>query len=415
MECYARKLSKHLEYYKENDEMSLLEKVQNKWKDIDITNSDALFKDTIDKVISKTAANIERFNNQFPYTGKGDKYILTDNTTWVSGYWTGWLWMIYNQTQDPKFKEAAEKHYEGYNHRFNTLAIHCHDVGVIYDMAAVRGYTVTGEDKWRNIGIRAAAFLSTRFEEKGQYLQAWGMPYSKEPEHNRTIIDSLCCIPLWFWAAEVLNDEYYKEIASLQADTIMKHLVRPDNSSGHTFFFDPETKEPLRIKTEQGSSNESTWSRGQGWGIQGFPVCYAYTGDKKYLDTAVKMLEWFVDELGDDIIPPWDFMKKEEEKDTSALTLAVNGMLRIAHFPDVSEEVKQACILMAKKAMTKLIVSYGTFDEEEVWGLIREGVYGKPFGNGINEFMIWGDYYFVENLMILAGKDYLEMEIYNKR
>jgi len=395
--------------------MSMLEKVQSRWQDIDVSNSEVLFKDTLEKVISKTAANIERFNNQFPYTGDGDQYILTDNTTWVSGYWTAWLWMVYNHTQDQKFIEAADKHFEGYDRRFNSTWIHCHDVGVIYDMAAVRGFTVTGDNKWRNIGLRAAGFLSTRFKEKGQYLQAWGMPYSSEPEHNRTIIDSLCCIPLWYWAAEILQDDYYKEIASAQADTVIRHLVRDDYSSGHTFFFDHVTGEPLRVKTEQGSSDESTWSRGQAWGIQGFPICYAYTGNQKYLETAVSMLDWFIDELGDNIIPPWDFMKRDEERDTSALTLAVNGMLRIAHFPDVSEDVKQACMLMAKKSMTKLINHYGTMDEEAVWGLLREGVYGKPFGNGINQFMIWGDYYFVENLMILAGKNYLDMEICNNR
>lgn len=394
--------------------MSLLEKVENKWLDIDITDCDVLFKETMERVIHKTSLNIKRFNDRFPYTGEGDQYILTDNTTWVSGYWTAWLWQVYNQTNDLQFREAAERHFEGYNRRFNTIAIHCHDVGVIYDMAAVRGFTVTGDDKWRNIGLRAAAFLSTRFESKGNYLQAWGMPYSKEQEHNRTIIDSLCCIPLWFWASEVLGDEYYKEIACLQADTIMKHLVRDDYSSGHTFLFDTQTKEPLRIKTEQGAADDSTWSRGQGWGIQGFPICYAYTKEKKYLETSIKMLDWFIDALGDDIVPPWDFSKMDEEKDTSALTLAVNGMLRIANLPDVSEEIKEGCMLMAKKAMTKLIKKYGTMEEESACGLIREGVYAKPFGNSINQFMIWGDYYFVENLMILSGKNYLEQEICNK-
>lgn len=383
--------------------MKLLEQVMSKWNDIDISDCDTLFEDTLEKVIKKTAANVERFHNQFPYTGDGDKYILTDNTTWVSGYWTAWLWLIYNQTKDPKFKAAAEEHFDGYNRRFNTPAIHCHDVGVIYDMAAVRGYAVTGDDKWKQIGLRAAAFLSTRFEQKGKFLQAWGLPYSKAPEDNRMLIDSLCCIPLWFWAAEISKDEYYKELACMQADTVMNYLVREDNSSGHTYCFDPETKEPLGIQTVQGAADDSTWSRGQGWGIQGFPICYAYTGDKKYLDKALAMLEWFIEALGDDIIPPWDFDRKDEERDTSALTVVVNGLLRIAQLEDVSDDVREACLLMAKKAMTKLITGYGTMDEEDVWGLLREGVYGKPHNKGINQFMIWGDYYFVENLILLAG------------
>lgn len=394
--------------------MTLLEKVQSKWNDIDISNCDTLFRETIRQVVNKTAANIERFNGQFPFIGNGDKYILTDNTTWVSGYWTAWLWQIYNHTKDPLFREAAERHFEGYNHRFNTIDIHCHDVGVIYDMGAVRGYTVTGDKKWRNIGLRAAAFLSTRFKAKGNYLQAWGMPYSQEPPFNRTIIDSLCCIPLWFWAAEILEDNYYKKIASSQADTVMKYLVRADYSSMHTFYFNPDTQAPERSETAQGASNDSTWSRGQGWGIQGFPICYAFTGDEKYLDVAVKMLDWYMDALGEDIVPPWDFSKMDEEKDTSALTLAVNGMLRIAHLPDIDKELRQACLLMAKKSMVKIIKDYSSIREDDAWGLIREGVYAKPRMDGVNEYMIWGDYYFVESLMILAETNYLEMEICNK-
>lgn len=395
--------------------MTILEKVQSKWNDIDVSECDALFKATIDQVVQKTADNIGRFHDRFPFIGDGNKYILTDNSTWVSGYWTAWLWQIYNQTKDPLFQQAADRHFEGYSRRFNTIDIHCHDVGVIYDMAAVRGYTISGDKKWRNLGIRAAAFLSTRFKGSGNYLQAWGMPYSRAPEFNRTIIDSLCCIPLWFWAAEILQDDYYREIACLQADTVRKHLVRPDHSSMHTFYFDPETQIPLRSETAQGASDDSTWSRGQGWGIQGFPICYAYTGEKKYLDTALNMLEWYMDALEDDIVPPWDFSKPKEEKDTSAMTLAVNGMLRIAHLPGISPEIKQACRLMAQKSMVKLITGYSDIQNPDAWGLIREGVYAKPRMDGVNEYMIWGDYYFVENLLILAGKNYLDMEISNKR
>lgn len=394
--------------------MTILKKVQNRWNDIDISNCDILFQDTIKHVITKTASNIERFHNRFPFIGNGNEYILTDNTTWVSGYWTAWLWLIYNETNDPFFRKAAEKHFEGYNHRFNTIDIHCHDVGVIYDMAAVRGYTITGDIKWRNIGLRAAAFLSTRFKREGKYLQAWGMPYSEEPAFNRTIIDSLCCIPLWFWAAEILHDDYYKEIACMQADTVHNHLIRPDYSSMHTFYFDPQTQLPLKSETAQGASNDSTWSRGQGWGIQGFPICYAFTGQKKYLDIAIKMLDWYIDALGDDIVPPWDFSKMNEEKDTSAMTLAINGMLRIAYLPGVSKDIQQACRLMAQKSMVKLITHYSSITDTDAWGLIREGVYAKPRQDGVSEYMIWGDYYFIENLMILAGKNYLSMEIYNK-
>ena len=104
--------------------MTILQKVQNRWTDIDISGCDALFRETLDQLVRKTAVDIERFHNQFPFIGDGEKYVLTENTTWVSGYWTAWLWLVYNHTKDPVFREAAEKHFEGYNRRFKIGRAH---------------------------------------------------------------------------------------------------------------------------------------------------------------------------------------------------------------------------------------------------------------------------------------------------
>ena len=40
-----------------------------------------------------------------------------------------------------------------------------------------------------------------RWQEKGQFLQAWGPKDS--PEHYRFIIDCMLNIPLLYWASEV--------------------------------------------------------------------------------------------------------------------------------------------------------------------------------------------------------------------
>lgn len=66
--------------------------------------------------------------------------------------------------------------------------------------------------------------------------------------------------------------------------------------------------------------------------------------------------------------------------------------------------------LLAEKSMAEMIRRYGALDVHDAWGLIRDGVYAKPRMDGVKEFMIRGDYYFVENLMILAGKNYLDLE-----
>lgn len=390
--------------------MNILLDVRNRWTEYESAEPSALFKGALEKVAYRTLLNIERFGGQFPYVGQGNEYELTDNRTWVSGYWTAWLWMMFHQTGDTRFYDAADRHYNAYNERFHKEFIHCHDIGVIYDLAAVRGFAVTKEKKWRNLAVRAAAVLTTRFNENGRFLRAWGLPGEYNENTGRTIIDSLCCTPLWYWAAKTLEDEQYTKLAKVQSETVMNYLVRPDNSSGHSYLFHPETGEPIGIRTFQGYADESTWSRGQAWGIQGFPVAYAYTGDERFLQTAIRMLEWFVEQLGDHIIPAWDFSQPNSERDTSALALAANGLLRIAVLEQVDNESREACRSLAVKFMTALIRLHGTLHDDEAWGLLRDGVYHMKGGRGISEFMIWGDYYFIENLMILAGNNPLHLE-----
>jgi unsaturated chondroitin disaccharide hydrolase len=77
-------------------------------------------------------------------------------------------------------------------------------------------------------------------------------------------------------------------------------LVRGDDSSYHTFYFDPATGEAIRGGTEQGYLDGSTWTRGQAWGIYGFALSYRNTGNLLYLETSKRMARYFVERLPED-------------------------------------------------------------------------------------------------------------------
>lgn len=57
----------------------------------------------------------------------------------------------------------------------------------------------------------------------------------------------------------------------------------------------------------QGKAPETTWARGQAWGVYGFNQAYQWTGDERYLKYAIAMGEWFMSHLPEDKIPYWDF------------------------------------------------------------------------------------------------------------
>ena len=147
-------------------------------------------------------------------------------------------------------------------------------------------YKLTGNETAKKAALLAADRLCTRFQEKGQFLQAWGALGAKD--NYRLIIDCLLNLPLLYWASEVTGQLRYREIALAHTATSMANLVRPDHSTYHTFFFDPETGAPLRGSTQQGYRDGSAWARGQAWGVYGMALAYFYTGNKNVLSCSAR-------------------------------------------------------------------------------------------------------------------------------
>lgn len=121
-----------------------------------------------------------------------------------------------------------------------------------------------------------------RWQEKGQFLQAWGPKDS--PEHYRFIIDCMLNIPLLYWASEVTGDNHYADAATKHFTTSCKYVIRDDASAYHTFYMDPVTGGPSHGATRQGYSDDSSWARGQAWGIYGIPLNIRYTKNTEYVD-----------------------------------------------------------------------------------------------------------------------------------
>jgi hypothetical protein len=93
--------------------------------------------------------------------------------------------------------------------------------------------------------------------------------------------------------------------------------------------------------TNQGWKDDSTWSRGQAWSIMGFAQTYSWTKDVKYLETAIKCAEYFLQRMKEGegkwhhpMVPVWDFDAPQDNpsdplRDVSAGVAAANGFLII--------------------------------------------------------------------------------------
>ena len=253
----------------------------------------------------------------------------------------------------------------------------------------------------------AADNLLGRFQEKGQFFQAWGELGARD--NYRLIIDCLLNMPLLFWASEVTGNAVYREKAIAHIRTAVGCVIRPDRSTYHTYFFDPDTGKPLRGVTHQGNRDGSAWSRGQAWGIYGCALSYRAGHDPRYMEMFRDVTDYFLEHLPLDLIPYWDFDFDDpsgEPRDSSSSAIAACGMLEMAKYMEGQEASYYAD--MAKRLVKALCDRCAVKSREESNGLLLHGTYARDSaGNpccdrGVDECSTWGDYFYMEALVRLT-------------
>lgn len=362
-----------------------------------------------DVAIQLIGDNISKFTFQFPSASSVRQfYDQTDNDDWTNGFWTGTLWLAYEETGEACYKDAALIQVDSFLERIKRkIVVDHHDMGFLYSPSCVAAYKLTQNQTAKKAALLAADNLLGRFQEKGQFFQAWG--HLGDEENYRLIIDCLLNMPLLFWATEVTGDSNYADKAASHIETAMQYVIRGDNSTYHTYYFDPETGDPLRGMTHQGYRDGSAWARGQAWGIYGAALSYGRLKKQEYIDVFIKLVDYFISHLPKDLIPYWDFDFNEgsvEPRDSSAAVIAICGMLEMAKYLEKSQAEYYTRI--AKQLMKAIVEKCSVINSKESNGLLLHGTYAKasPYNPctdvGVEECNIWGDYYYMEALIRLS-------------
>lgn len=356
----------------------------------------------IDQVVAQTRRNMDYIKDRFPYpSAKGGRYEVIDNIEWTDGFWTGLVWLCYEYTGDEAFRQQAERNVESFLKRVEKrIELDHHDLGFLYSLSCVAGYKLTGSEHAKRAGILAADKLMERFRETGGFIQAWGELGAKE--HYRLIIDCLLNIPLLYWASEVTGDKRYGEAARRHYVTACNNVIRDDASAFHTFYFDPETGEPVRGVTRQGFSDDSAWARGQAWGMYGIPLNYRYTRDESAFNLFAGMTNYFLNRLPEDDVCYWDLIFGDgsgQSRDSSAAAVAVCGIHEMEKYLPETDPDKETYKYAMHRILRSLMEHYTNPDMKEGSPILLHGVYSWHSGKGVDEGNIWGDYYYMEALM----------------
>ena len=353
---------------------------------------------------------INDYNGIFPMEfSKGNVYATMENVAgWGNGFWTGILWHAYELTGDEKYKNVALGQIPSYLYRIkNKLGVNHHDMGFVFSLSCVAAWKLAGSEEGKEAAILAADNLISRYKENGKFIQAWGNV--NDPKDNRLIIDCLLNIPLLYWATEVTGDKKYDEMAWNHFNTTVGVCCRPDASTYHTYYFDPETGAPVKGVTHQGAFDESAWARGQSWGVYGPMLTRTYKDSDAAMSVVKATASYFIDHLPEDYIPYWDLCFTDgsgEPRDTSSAAIASCGMLEALKYMDENDPLRPIFKNAVNRMINSLIDNYLTKDIPESNGLLLHATYAKPQGIGIDEMNIWGDYFYLEALHRLLDPDW---------
>ena len=124
-------------------------------------------------------------------------------------------------------------------------------------------------------------------------------------------------------------------------------------------------------------------------------------GDERFLDTAERCADFFLDRTGDAIVPPNDWEEPDPPRPYEIIRGGDRGERPVAAWPasrptaDRAKRYREATLAI----LTKLSSPEFLAVDEPAWeGILRHGVYHERRGLGVDESVMWGDYFFVEAL-----------------
>ncbi len=322
---------------------------------------------------------------------------LVRSKDWCSGFFPGSLWYMYDYSKDNKWKVKADKHSRMIeNEQFDRTT---HDLGFKMYCSFGNGYRLTNDKSYEAVVIQSAKTLIKRFNEKVGSIRSW--------DHNRdkwqfpVIVDNMLNLELLFEASKITGDPVFYQIAETHAKTTLKNHFRPDYSSYHVVDYDTLTGKVVAKHTHQGYAHESSWARGQGWGIYGFTMSYRYTKNPDFLAQAEKIANFIFTNpnLPEDMIPYWDFDAPgipNEPRDASAACVIASALYELSGY---SSQNKIKYMAWADNIMSNLIQNYMAKEGTEQGFLLLHSTGNYPKSDEIDAPISYADYYFLEALL----------------
>ncbi|WP_207535291.1 glycoside hydrolase family 88 protein [Desertivirga arenae] len=321
---------------------------------------------------------------------------LVASRDWTSGFFPGVLWFLYEYTGDSNWQTQAKKFTtEIEKEQFNGTT---HDMGFKVYCSAGTGLRITNDAHYKDVVVQSAKTLATRFNPKTGVILSWD--HSRDKWVNPVIIDNMMNLELLFEATKLTGDSSFHKIAVSHANTTMKNHFRPDYSSYHVIDYDPQTGAVLKKNTHQGYSHESSWSRGQGWAVYGYTMCYRETKNPSYLKQAENVANFILNNknMPEDLVPYYDFDAPgipNEPRDASAAAVIASGLYELSTYSKNGDIYRKAADKMMNSLSTRYISPVG----QNKGFILLHSTGSKPSNSEVDVPLSYADYYYLEALL----------------
>ncbi|EDQ91422.1 uncharacterized protein MONBRDRAFT_23330 [Monosiga brevicollis MX1] len=275
-----------------------------------------------------------------------------------------------------------------------------HDVGFVTFGTFGNGYKLWAKSdrgKYMELLTTAAHSLAKRYNPVVGMTRSWG-----DIDDNTSfevIIDNLLNLELLFWVGYETMNYTLLEMAISHVDKTAEYWLRSDFSTYHLVVFNPNNGSVIsRSGTPQGMAVNSTWARGQAWGVYGFTMAYRYVQEPRFLEYARQVSEYWLAANNADLVPNWDFNAPlPTYRDTSSAAIVASGFIELATYTQnpVYRELAQGIVATLASDAYLAPENYQAILQRNGHDCVLAGC-----------TVIETDYYFLEAIRRLKGADF---------
>ncbi|KAL5508057.1 hypothetical protein ACEPAH_5675 [Sanghuangporus vaninii] len=373
-----------------------------------------LYSSLVAQKVSQIASNNSSPTLYPEYTDATGKWVDFIPDTWTSGFFPAMLYVLNTRVGLCNDSTLLETDWLSEARRWSSAEVPLeaqntqgHDVGFL-SFPFVQELLVDPTNQTAKDAVNAFANdLAARFDPIVGCTRSWN---TSDPSDFTVVIDNMMNLNVLFVSANLTGNDTLRQIAISHADKTLVNHIREDGSSFHVVEYNETTGDVIRRGTAQGYSDDSTWSRGQSWGIYGFAQMYQNTGEQRYLDTSRQMATYFTQNVPSSGIVPWDFNAPDDGSrpaDSSAAMIAASALLLLSNAEQSLSPTNTSGADLWQDLAIQLVSNTTTpFWKPDWQSLLSNGTVDNRADPPNNDTgIIYGDYYFVTvgNQLISSG------------